>query len=137
MRWPSNRYFTAGVGLTTLALLVTGAVLWLFDPARHGFYPRCQLYTVTGLQCPGCGGLRALHALLHGHVAEAFKLNALFVVALPVMIGLTIRWLRHQRRDPAARFTLPTHWLWIGLAAAILFGVARNLTFGDFGWLGQ
>jgi hypothetical protein len=70
-------------------------------------------------------------------VAEAFKLNALFVVALPVMIGLTIRWLRHQRRDPAARFTLPTHWLWIGLAAAILFGVARNLTFGDFGWLGQ
>ncbi len=115
--------------LVGLALLGGAAVLYLFDPAVNGFYPRCQLYRVTGLQCPGCGGLRALHALLHGHVVEAFRLNPLFVGALPAAGTWVGVWLMRKRRDPAARLTLPTAWIWAGVAIVIAYGVARNFPF--------
>jgi len=50
-----------------LAALAGGLVLFLFDPSQYHFYPRCVMYTTTGLLCPGCGSQRALHHLFHGH----------------------------------------------------------------------
>src|SRR5208283_1274662 len=52
-----------------LAAAVAAAVLFVFDPATAGFYPVCALHEMTGLQCPGCGGLRAMHQVFHGHLA--------------------------------------------------------------------
>src|SRR3954447_20165 len=65
------------------AVFIGLAVLYWFNPAQFGFYPRCALYETTGLLCPGCGSLRAIHQLLHGHLAAAFQLNALLVLGLP------------------------------------------------------
>ncbi len=136
---PVGRGRGVGVVGIFLGLLLLGgsAVLFRFDPTQHGFYPRCQLYQMTGLQCPGCGGLRALHALLHGQVVEAFKLNPLFVLALPAAGVWITTWLVRKRRDPAARLTLPTAWIWGGVALIILFGVVRNLPGFLGGWFGQ
>ncbi len=92
---------------------------------------------MTGLQCPGCGGLRALHALLHGQVMEAFRLNPLFVLALPAAGVWIATWLVRKRRDPAARLTLPTTWIWAGVTLIIVFGVVRNLPGFSGGWFGQ
>jgi hypothetical protein len=61
------------------------AVLYRFNPLQVHFYPRCPLYVMTGIYCPGCGALRAGHALLHGHVLTALDFNALFVVAIPFL----------------------------------------------------
>lgn len=61
------------------------AVLYRFNPLQVHFYPRCPLYVMTGIYCPGCGALRAGHALLHGHVLTALNYNALFVVAAPFL----------------------------------------------------
>src|SRR6266550_1487519 len=66
-------------------LVACVAVLYFFNPAEHGFYPSCLFYKTTGLLCPGCGTLRAVHQLLHGHIAAAFRLNALFVLSIPVL----------------------------------------------------
>src|SRR5687767_5236276 len=66
------------------AAAMAGVLLFFFNPAEHAFYPRCFLKMTTGLDCPGCGGLRATHQLLHGKVREAFALNPLFVVGLPI-----------------------------------------------------
>src|SRR2546421_11472933 len=52
--------------------LVGAAVLFWFEPTQHAFYPICAFHRTTGLLCPGCGSLRALHQLLHGQVAAAF-----------------------------------------------------------------
>lgn len=68
---------------TLVAGAVAGWLLWRFNPAFHGFYPRCLLYSTTGILCPGCGVLRASHQLLHGNVREAFALNPLFIAVLP------------------------------------------------------
>ena len=40
----------------------------LIESAGQGIYP-CLFHLVTGAYCPGCGGTRALLALLHGRLA--------------------------------------------------------------------
>lgn len=119
-----------------LLALAGGAVLFFFDPARHGFYPTCVFHRVTGLNCPGCGGLRALHQLAHGHVAEAFRLNALFVLLLPVLGWVGVRWVwRRASGQPARPGKVRTAWLWLLLAAMAVFGVLRNLPIAALAWL--
>ena len=109
------------------AALAGGGALYLIDPARHDLYP-CLLHATTGLQCPGCGGLRATHQLLYGHLAAAWKLNPLAVLLAPVYallawhIGLGLmrgRGLEYGTPRPA--------FIWLGLGGVILFGILRNL----------
>ena len=61
------------------------ALLYFFNPAQFGFYPRCLFYSSTGFQCPGCGGLRATYSLLHGNIFESLQQNFLAVIALPFL----------------------------------------------------
>lgn len=97
--------------------------LYLFDPVRSGVYPICLLHAWTGLYCPGCGSLRALHCLLHGDLAAALRFNALFV--LLVLIAAAAWPLRAGRR----------RWLWVLLAVTVAFGVLRNIARPPFSLL--
>src|SRR5450432_2047076 len=56
-----------------------GAMVFLFNPATHQFYPVCLFHALTGLNCPGCGMTRALYALLHANFLLALKDNAIFI----------------------------------------------------------
>jgi hypothetical protein len=69
------------VATTTAALLY----LRFFNPATPGtgYYPSCPFHTLTGLNCPGCGTLRGLHQLTHGHLLTALNYNVLMVLSLP------------------------------------------------------
>jgi len=119
-----------------LAAAAGCAVLSLFDPAQHSFYPFCAFHRLTGLNCPGCGGLRALHQLLHGRVAAAFHCNALVVLGLPVAAWFGARRLwcwALGKAQPA--FVLRPAWLWPGLAIIAAFGILRNLPFPAFAWM--
>src|SRR6266567_6703336 len=70
-------------------LLVGLGVLYRFSPAEHSFYPRCPFFALTHLLCPGCGGTRALHELLHLNLTGALHYNALLTVLTP----FTVIWL--------------------------------------------
>ncbi len=72
--------------LASVFALVAGWIVYTVPPAASTWYPRCLFHSVTGLDCPGCGGTRALHQLLHGHVAEAFALNPLLFLLLPLAL---------------------------------------------------
>jgi hypothetical protein len=78
-------------GLLLLAALGATALLFFFDPAAHSFYPPCPLHALTGLDCPTCGGLRAAHRLLHGHLRAAFAMNPFLFFALPALALLFLR----------------------------------------------
>lgn len=122
-------------GRRAQALLALGAfflvlvVLAFFDPRTAWFAPRCPSRLVTGLFCPGCGTGRALHALVHGDLASAFRLNALALAAVPVFLALAFRAaLRPDRPLP-----VPPLWLRLALYALLAFFlVARNLPFEPF-----
>lgn len=77
-----QRLLAIGIVVSTLAALL---YLRLFDPATPGtrYFPSCPFHTLTGLNCPGCGTLRGLHQLTHGHLITALNHNALMVLSLP------------------------------------------------------
>jgi hypothetical protein len=115
-------------GATCLCLAL--ALLFLFEPGRYNFYPRCLFHKTTGLLCPGCGSLRAVHQLLHGHLIAAFHFNAMLVMSLPVGIWLLGRWVIRERNGQACQFEFHPAWLWGSLAIGVLFGIVRNLPIG-------
>ncbi len=69
--------------LAVVVLAIT-AFYFLFNPTEYHFYPKCVFSELTGYQCFGCGGQRAFHALLHGRFEDAFHLNFLIYLILPV-----------------------------------------------------
>jgi hypothetical protein len=121
------------VVVLVLAALGSGAVLFFFDPAKHGFYPICLFHSLTGLNCPGCGATRAAYQLLHGHLLRALHDNALFVLALAALTAQGAWFvLQKIRNQPVAFIVSPMMW-WGGLVIAFAFTVLRNLP--SFSWL--
>ena len=53
---------------------------------------RCPFKAVTGLPCPGCGGLRAFELLTQGKVAQALWTNPLSVVVM-LFFAVSAGWL--------------------------------------------
>jgi len=122
------------LNLVILSVLVAGVVvLFALDPARYGFYPRCVFHAATGLHCPGCGTLRGAHLLMHGHLAEALRMNALVFLFLPVAsVYVFWKWRASAGGAEASRFVVKPAWLWTALVVAFLFWILRNLPFYPF-----
>jgi hypothetical protein len=115
---------------------VAGAFTYvgLIDPNQSGHYPVCPLYALTGLYCPGCGGLRSAHAVAHGELAAAFGDNALAVVGYGAAALLWALWMvRGVRARTKQPLPIPRHpVVWWALGGVILiFTVIRNLPFGS------
>jgi len=97
------------------------AVLWRADPVQVRLYPGCPFLALTHLYCPGCGGIRALHALIHGRIADAARYNVFLLLSLPLAAVVLYR----RRRGAGIRALLTIMIPW-GVAL-VLFWVARNL----------
>lgn len=124
-----------GVAFIVGALVIACAcaMLFFFRPGSYGFYPVCHFYSLTGLHCPGCGSLRALHELLHGNLVEATRLNALLLLCLAGLAFLAVRFVLARARGRRATFSVRAVWLWTFLGVAAAFSVLRNLP--GFAWL--
>ncbi|MGW4213933.1 DUF2752 domain-containing protein [Lentzea sp. NPDC004789] len=129
MKTLSGAFTRLRAPLSVLALGGAGAVLLLFvNPNQPGnLLPKCPFKWLTGLNCPGCGGTRMVHALLHGDVVGAFHYNAvLLTLGVPLAVWLFSRWTRdkwtgEQRSVPKS----------VGVAVlvvAAVWGVGRNLS---------
>ena len=95
------------------------------------------MHATTGRHCPGCGILRATHALLHGRIAEAASLNLLWFIALPLVgyVGVS-EWLRFWRGRPLTMGPLERPWTWVAIGTLALgFTVLRNLNAEPWRWL--
>jgi hypothetical protein len=91
-------------------------LLAAFDPATSRLFPPCPFRLATGLECPGCGALRACHHLLHGDAIAAFRLNPLLFVAAALGIASV------ARRSP-----LRPRWGFLLFGATVSFWVLHNL----------
>lgn len=129
MRSFTTRAIAVAPRILAITALVT-AVAWISLSPRESMLPPCIIYEGLGYLCPGCGGLRAVHDLLHGAPLSALRNNALLVLGGPVaMAGLLrpasrARGLRDQGGRPGPR---PLTVLLVSVGLLALFTVVRNL----------
>lgn len=108
-------------------------MLWVFDPATSGVFPPCPVRYLTGFYCPGCGSLRALHALLHGDMHRAWAMNPFALVVLPfACYGLASEMLLMLRGKGLPQVTLSANWIRAFGVLVVLYGIARNLPVHPF-----
>jgi hypothetical protein len=112
----------AAVAATTLALHVR-------DPHVTHSWGVCPLFALTGVYCPGCGGLRAVNDLSNAHLGQAASSNLLLVLAIPFVFVLFARWgyATWTGRDLRVVPVVPAG-VRVGLVVLmVVFTVARNL----------
>lgn len=116
---------------STVAGVAAVALLGAVSPEQPGHYPTCPFLAITGYWCPGCGALRAVHALAVGDPTTALDRNPLLVVLLPLLAlswlgwglrvaGIPAGWRLHPTRVPVAA-------IWTLFAVIAAYWVARNV----------
>ena len=119
-----------------LATAVAGVVFYLFNPSQYNFYPRCAMYTLTGLYCPGCGSQRALYYLVHGHLAAALRCNLLLMLSLPFAAVYAARWaVRWVTGEALPRFAPSNRAILLFGAVLVVFTILRNIHLAPFIYL--
>ena len=118
----------AGPLFANLSVAVAASYVAWGNPYHSGFFPGCPFLAVSGFHCPGCGGLRATHELLHGNVAGALDMNPVAVLVLiPLMAGGLVWWTAAAAGLKVPRFRLSTTAALMLPIFLALFWVVRNI----------
>jgi hypothetical protein len=109
------------------------ALLWVLfrNGPSAGIFPGCLLHKWTGLHCPGCGMTRATYASLHGRWGDAFRLNPLLMLLLPIlMVGLLLELIGWLRGRPLPwRMTIGPKTACCLIVLMLVYGVLRNIPY--------
>jgi hypothetical protein len=135
---PARRRDDLPPRLATLAGLGAAVgYLWALDPAAGGVWPPCPSRLLFGIDCPGCGGLRGTHDLLHGDVVGALDHNILLPAILAVIAVMLGMWMLPLVGRPA-RAAHPPRWAIVAAALLVaVFTVVRNLPVPALAFLGS
>ena len=114
--------------LAAAAALGVCAVVNVVDPNEPGSLGLCPFKWVTGgLDCPGCGTLRATRALTRGNLGAAADHNLVFVALVPLLLWGLVAWWRHERGQRPHAPRVPTQ-VMLGLSVLLpIWWLARNL----------
>jgi hypothetical protein len=129
--------FKPARGLTYLAGFLAYGVGLSALYATTGFGLPCPFRALTGWECPLCGATRMGNSLLHLDLTSAFRYNPVVLIGLIVLTVLGGLWTvellggpRVRPPDQVAdrlRRIHPNRWLVIGMTAAVIYTVLRNL----------
>lgn len=130
---PRRRAWLGPVALAGVVVAGCAAVALSDDAAE--LVPACPFRSLTGLDCPLCGGTRAVRALGAGHLGRALGSNLLVVLAVPLVLLAWARWLDREVRPGRERRSAPGWLLPAAVVAAVAFTVARNLDVAGLSWM--
>ncbi len=110
-----------------LAVLVIAAAVKLW-PGLSEKLPPCLFLVLTGFYCPGCGGTRAVSALMHGKVLASLIYHPFVLYTAVVggwfMISHTIQKLSKGRIAIGMKYR--DIYLWIALGLVAVNFVVKN-----------
>ena len=116
----------APLGVAAAAAVVV-TTIGALDPNVAGHYPTCPWLALTGTYCPGCGSLRAIHALAHGDPATAVARNPLAMIAIGWLAVWFVVWARRTVTGWKGTTMAPA-WVLYGIVGVVLtYWVARNV----------
>lgn len=118
------------MGLVVAAILFVFAVLtYTIDFNIGDFVPPCTLRTLTGFYCPGCGGTRAVIALIHGRFIKSFLYHPIvpivFVFGVVFMFRNTLWLISRGRLNVLMRFR--EKYVFIGMWILAINWVVQNV----------
>ena len=118
MKLPRKQLILLAIPAAILLVAALAAV-YAMEPGNtvQRFMPKCPFHQLTGMHCPGCGGTRAVHALLHGHPLKALRCNAI-LPSMAICYLLIWKYPKLQYSKPFA-FTI--------VAVFLLFFILRNI----------
>lgn len=92
---------------------------------RQGF--PCLFQLVTGFYCPGCGGTRAVWALLHGRVLLSLRYHPLVLyMAVVVSVELASWLLARVRKNPRWYLGHEIFFICVGGAIVLVNWIFKN-----------
>ena len=110
------------IGLIALPLYYLGAFKAL-EP-----YNYCIFKRIVGLYCPGCGGTRALKALLSGDIAAslfyhpAVRYFAVFYIVFMIRMFMMLRF-----NIGKVSYKRVVFFIWLGIALILIQWAAKNI----------
>ncbi len=108
-------------------LLLAGALYAVFISVT-GLYVPCPFRLVTGLYCPGCGISHYCTAMLRLDFSAAWAANPFLFIVLPLLfLYLLYKAYRYIAKGDRTYKKPETVGLWLLIAAAVVFGVLRNV----------
>ncbi|MES2519595.1 MAG: DUF2752 domain-containing protein [Bacteroidota bacterium] len=110
--------------LAVLTIVIT-AFYFFWNPSKISFLPLCPFKNFTGFYCPGCGGQRAFHDILHGNFIAAFHANLLIYLFLPMAILKLFDELTDTTLS--ANLVLKKNGIGLFLTCLIVFTILRNI----------
>lgn len=119
-------------------LLITAAVIYVLIEKITGvrlmaYYPPCAFHMLTGLYCPGCGGTRAVRALMHGRLLLSLRQHPFvcytFFLGTVFMVSQTIGKISHRKTGMHFRMI----YLWIGLVIILVNCIVQNMLLIRYG----
>lgn len=122
--------------VTVGALALVGTAVLAVGNPNTTHVPLCPLKAATGIDCPLCGSLRAVHSLTELDLGGALDHNLLFTVAAPLLVAGWVVWLlRSLGRPVLPGRRLPAITPTVVAVVALAFAVLRNIP--ALGWLGS
>ena len=83
--------------ITRLILCVLLIFIWSIDYKTQGDFTLCLVKNITGKNCPGCGVLRGISAVMHLDLKSAYALNNMNIVVIPLLTYLFTRfWISNR-----------------------------------------
>lgn len=123
------------IGLV-LPVIILPAVFCVY--AFRSFFPviPCLFTTFLGIYCPGCGGTRALSALLHGHFLKSVWYHPLVPYGVFLYLGFMLTQGLHRLGVKKIR-PWKFHNRYLGIGSGILIGnfIIKNILRLGFGVL--
>lgn len=115
------------------ALLAMTGVIWvllrLFPIPFQKLLLPCAVKTLLGIYCPGCGGTRAVSALLHGDFLTSFLCHPLVPYTAAVggwfLISQTIERLTRHRLKVGMKYR--DGYVWAALVIVAVNFIVKNL----------
>lgn len=119
-------YLIGSILFAVVTALATAYSLW---PEPGHTLPPCLFHLFSGYYCPGCGGTRAVRALLHGHILQAVY----FYPAVPYGAAVYLYFMATQTAERLShgklRIGMRYHNCYVWIAVAMILGnfLAKNI----------